>query len=301
LFRAVTARGKVIFKFMANYYDILGVGKSSSEKEIKQAYRDLARKYHPDVNPDDKQAEDKFKKINEAYEVLSNPESKKKYDMYGDNWQNLGNPNHGTDFGSWWPFGQAGRGRSSENWSTNFDDFEDLFSGNVGGRRRKRYSAKPIKVEISLKEAFSGTTRQISIKDSGRTKKIEVTIPAGVDTGNKMPLEPEGMVLNIKVAPDIKFKRNKNHLYTDVDVEFDDLILGCEIEVEHLTGKIVLVIPANSQNKQKFKLHGKGMPIYKGDGKRGDFFVIVNAVIPDSMSEKQKQHILNYSQLKSDN
>ena len=135
-------------------------------------------------------------------------------------------------------------------------------------------------------------------------KKIEVTIPAGVDTNNKIKLNPKGMrevVLNISVTPNIKFKRNKNHLYTDVAVAFDDLILGCEIEVEHLMGKIALVIPANSQNKQKFKLHEKGMPIYNGDGARGDVFVVVNAVIPDSMSEKQKQHIVNYRQLKSDN
>ena len=305
MFRAVTARGKVIFKFMANYYDILGVGKSSSEKEIKQAYRDLARKYHPDVNPDDKQAEDKFKKINEAYEVLSNPESKKKYDMYGDNWQNLGNPNHGTDFGSWWPFGQAGRGRSSENWSTNFGDFEDLFSGNVGGRRRKRYTAKPIKVEISLKEAFSGTVRQVAINSAtGEGRKIEVQIPPGVDNNSKIKLNPKGMrevILSIKVTQDIKFQRDRNELYAEVDVDFDDLILGCEIEVETITGKIALVLPVNSQNKQKFKISGQGMPLLDGNGKRGDFFVIVNAVIPDTMSEKQKQHILNYSQSKSDN
>ena len=290
---------------MANYYDILGVGKSSNDKEIKQAYRDLARKYHPDVNPGDKQAEEKFKKINEAYEVLSNPESKKKYDMYGDNWQHVGNVNQGTNFGGW-PFGRSGQAGNSQRWSTDFADFEDLFSGfgNIGSKPRNRYTSKPIKVEITLKEAFSGTTRQISINDSGRTKKIEVTIPAGVDTNNKIKLNPKGMrevVLNISVTPNIKFKRNKNHLYTDVAVAFDDLILGCEIEVEHLMGKIALVIPANSQNKQKFKLHEKGMPIYNGDGARGDLFVVVNAVIPDSMSEKKKQHIVNYRQLKSDN
>ena len=157
---------------MANYYDILGVGKSSNDKEIKQAYRDLARKYHPDVNPGDKQAEEKFKKINEAYEVLSNPESKKKYDMYGDNWQHVGNVNQGTNFGGW-PFGRSGQAGNSQRWSTDFADFEDLFSGfgNIGSKPRNRYTSKPIKVEITLKEAFSGTTRQISINDSGRTKK----------------------------------------------------------------------------------------------------------------------------------
>ena len=290
---------------MANYYDILGLGKSSSEKEIKQAYRDLARKYHPDVNPDDKQAEDKFKKINEAYEVLSNPESKKKYDMYGDNWKHVGNVNHGTDFGSWWPFGQSGRGGNSENWNTNFGEFEDLFTGNIGRQRRNRYTAKPIKAEISLKEAFLGTARQISINaSSGGTRKIEVQIPPGVDTNSKIKLNPKGMrevILSIKVTQDIKFERNKNDLYTDVDVDFDDLILGCEIEVETITGKIALVLPVNSQNKQKFKISGQGMPILDGGGKRGDLIVIINAAIPDSMSKKQKQHIVNYSQLKSDN
>ena len=290
---------------MANYYDILGVGKSSTESEIKQAYRELARKYHPDVNPGDKQAEEKFKKINEAYEVLSNSESKKKYDMFGDNWQHGGNINQGADFSSWWPFGQPGRGNNSENWSTNFGDFEDLFSGNIGSRRRtNRYTSKPIKAEISLKEAFSGTTRQISINDSGKTKKIEVTIPAGVDTNSKIKLSPKGMrevILSIKVAQENKFRRNKNDLYTEVDVEFGDLILGCEIEVETITGKIALVLPANSQNNQKFKISGQGMTILDGNGKRGDLIVSVNALIPDSMPEKQKQHIINYNNVKSDN
>ena len=290
---------------MANYYDILGVGKSSTESEIKQAYRELARKYHPDVNPGDKQAEEKFKKINEAYEVLSNSESKKKYDMFGDNWQHVGNVNQGTNFGGW-PFGRAGQAGNSQRWSTDFGDFEDLFSGfgNIGSKRTNRYTSKPIKVEITLKEAFSGTTRQISINDSGKTKKIEVTIPAGVDTNSKIKLSPKGMrevILSIKVAQENKFRRNKNDLYTEVDVEFDDLILGCEIEVETITGKIALVLPANSQNNQKFKISGQGMTILDGNGKRGDLIVAVNALIPDSMPEKQKQHIVNYRQLKSDN
>ena len=290
---------------MANYYDILGVGKSSSEKEIKQAYRDLARKHHPDVNPSDKQAEEKFKKINEAYEVLSNPESKKKYDMYGENWQHVGNVNQGTHFDSWWPFGQSGQAGKSQSRSTDFGDFEDLFSGNIGGQTKNRYAPKlkPIKVGISLKEAFLGTTRQISINVSGRTTKMEVTIPPGVDTNSRVKTGPEGkpVILNIKVTQDNKFKRKKYDLYTEVDVDFDDLILGCEIEVETITGRIALVLPVNSQNKQKFKIYGQGMPILFGDGERGDLIVVVNAVIPDSMPEKQKQHIVNYSQLKSEN
>ena len=283
---------------MANYYDILGIGKSSSEKEIKQAYRELARKYHPDVNPGDNQAEEKFKKINEAYEVLSNSESKKKYDMYGDNWQHVGNVNQGTHFGGW-PFGRAGQAGNSQRWSTDFEEFEDLFSG-IGGQRR----SKPIKVEISLEEAFLGTARLVSINSHGGARKIEVKIPQGVDNNSKIKLNPKGMrevLLSIKVTQDIKFKREKNDLYTDVDVDFDDLILGCEIEVETMTGKIAMVVAANSQNKQKVRIQGKGMPVYNGNGKRGDLIVIVNAVIPDSMSKKQKQHIVNYSQLKSKN
>ena len=290
---------------MANYYDILGVGKSSSEKEIKQAYRDLARKHHPDVNPSDKQAEEKFKKINEAYEVLSNPESKKKYDMYGENWQHVGNVNQGTHFDSWWPFGQSGQAGKSQSRSTDFGGFEDLFSGNIGGQTKNRYAPKlkPIKVGISLKEAFLGTTRQISINVSGRTTKMEVTIPPGVDTNSRVKTGPEGkpVILNIKVTQDNKFKRKKYDLYTEVDVDFDDLILGCEIEVETITGRIALVLPVNSQNKQKFKIYGQGMPILFGDGERGDLIVVVNAVIPDSIPEKQKQHIVNYNQLKSEN
>tara|TARA_B100001167_G_C16735999_1_gene288499 strand:+ start:171 stop:1040 length:870 start_codon:yes stop_codon:yes gene_type:complete len=289
---------------MANYYDILGIGKSSGEKEMKQAYRDLARKYHPDVNPGDKKAEEKFKKINEAYEVLSNPESKKKYDMYGDNWQHVGNVNQGTDFGNWWPFGRAGQARNSQGGSTDFGDFEDLFAGNIGRQRRSRYTPKPIKVEISLKEAFLGTTRQVSINSSGGVRKIEVKIPEGVNNNSKIKLTPKGMrevLLIIKVTQDIKFNREKNDLYTDVDVHFDDLILGCEIEVETINGKIALSLPGNSQNKQKFKVSGQGMPVLDGNGQRGDLIVVVNAVIPDAMSEKQKQHIVNYSQLKSKN
>ncbi len=286
---------------MDNYYDILGVGKSSSEKDIKQAYRDLARKYHPDVNPDDKKSEERFKKVNEAYEVLSDPESKKKYDMYGDNWKHVGTVNSGADFGSWWPFGRAGQGTNTQNRSADFGDFENLFSSNIGGGRRKRSVSRPIRVEISLKEAYSGTKRQVSMNSAGDVRKIEVKIPAGVDNNSKIKVNPSGMpevMLNIKISEDVRFRRDKNDLYRDVDVDFDDLIMGCEIEVETITGKIVLVLPPNSQNKQKFRLSEQGMPIIDGNGGRGDLIVVVNAIMPEAMSEKQKQHIMNYRKLK---
>ena len=172
--------------------------------------------------------------------------------------------------------GQSGNSQ----WRTNFGDFENLFSSNIGDGRRKKYATKPIEVEISLKEALWGTTRQIQINDYGMPKRIEVQIPSGVDTNSRIKLKPKGMrevVLNVSVTPDIKFKRNKNDLYTDVDVELDDLILGCEIEVEHLTGKIALVIPANTLDKQLFKISGRGMTIIAKEGKRGDLFVKVNA------------------------
>lgn len=288
---------------MTNYYDILGIGKSSSEKEIKQAYRDLARKYHPDVNLGDKKSEERFKKVNEAYEVLSDSESKKKYDMYGDNWKHVGNVNQGADFGSWWPFGRTSQGSNPQNWSTDFGDFENLFSSNVGGNRRKRPVSKPIRVEISLKEAYSGTSRQVSMNSAEGVRKIEVKIPAGVDNNSKIKVNPKGMpevMLSIKVTEDDRFRRDKNDLYTDVDVDFDDLILGCEIEVETITRKIALVLPNNSQNKQKFRLSEQGMSIIDGNGERGDLIVVVNAVIPDLMSEKQKQHIISYRGLKTE-
>lgn len=288
---------------MTNYYDILGIGKSSSEKEIKQAYRDLARKYHPDVNLGDKKSEERFKKVNEAYEVLSDSESKKKYDMYGDNWKHVGNVNQGADFGSWWPFGRTGQGSNPQNWSADFGDFENLFSSNMGGNRRKRPVSRPIRVEISLKEAYSGTSRQVSMNSAEGVRKIEVKIPAGVDNNSKIKVNPKGMpevMLSIKVTEDDRFRRDKNDLYTDVDVDFDDLILGCEIEVETITRKIALVLPNNSQNKQKFRLSEQGMPIIDGNGERGDLIVVVNAVIPDLMSEKQKQHIISYRGLKTE-
>ena len=135
-------------------------------------------------------------------------------------------------------------------------------------------------VEISLKEAYSGTKKQVSMNSAGGVRTIEVKIPAGMDNNSKIKVNPSGMpvfILNIKISEDVRFRRNKNDLYTDVDVGFDDLILGCEIEVEHLTGKIALVIPANTLDKQLFKISGRGMTILNGRSRRGDLFVKVNA------------------------
>jgi len=280
------------------YYEILGVPRSSSEKEIKQAYRKLARQYHPDVNKNDKDSEEKFKQINEAYEVLSEPSKRKLYDSYGSKWKQAENLNNdGVN-----PF-------SHNNMGFNFGGFQNMnlgnmFDGFLGNRSQNSRSSftqtkpKPseISVEVSLIESFSGCQR--IIKTPSNLKSVEVKIPPGVDNGSKIHINLSGMeiYLNIKVITHHQFLRKGNNIYGDLAIPYYDAIIGCEKEVTTLSKKVMLKVPPESQNDQVFKLQGLGMPILGDDQNHGDFFVQLKSILPTGLSDKEKEI---FSSLKS--
>ncbi len=309
-----------------DYYSILGVPKSASDKEIKQAYRKLARKMHPDVNPADKKAEGEFKKVNEAYEVLSDPEKRRKYDQFGENWQ------HADQFAHAGTAGNRTGGAWTETNGVDFGgvgDFENIIDSLFG--RRRSASKRPRRgadlehlVEVSLEEAYKGATRllNLQVEDTcqacngagsvnGRcsaclgagavvtSKRIEVKIPAGVTEGSRVKITGAGnaganggskgdLYLIISIRPNEKFQRKGNDLHTEVQVPFLTAILGGEAEVPTVTGKVALKIPAETQNGRVFRLGGMGMPHINSAGK-GDLYAKVSVMLPTKLNERQKK------------
>ena len=279
---------------MPNYYDVLGVPQGASIKDVRQAYRKLAREHHPDVNPGDKASETKFKQINEAYGVLSDSEKRRKYDRYGDNWA------HGDEMEQ---AARAGRGRTFR-WSTksgegfNFDfgegqgsPFGHLFDNLGRATRRSPSTEHP--VEITLEEAFSGTSRLLVLPDG---RRLEVTVPAGVDNGSRVRVAAGGgqrgnIYLNISVRPHPRFQRKDRDLYTEVEVPLDDAMLGGEITVPTLRSQVALTIPAETQNGQRFRLASQGMPALNKtkdkNGQRGDLYATVKVKLPTGLTSEQ--------------
>ena len=290
-----------------DYYDILGVKKTATEKEIKQAFRRLARQHHPDLNPGDKTAEARFKELNAAYEVLSAPENRKKYDRFGADWK------HAEQFA------QAGaRGRAPTGWRREqrggpaesvfeafdfggVDSFEGIFGR--GGFRTTRMQGQSVEypVEVTLEEAYNGTTRVLQLADpAGGPRRLEVKIPAGVKTGSRVRIAGKGgpgigggpkgdLWLLVAVLPHATFERKGDDLYVDVAVPLVDAILGAEVEAPTLRGgKLALTLPPETQNGRSFRLAGQGMP-KQGAGGSGDLYARVKVVLPAGLSEKEKQ------------
>ena len=283
-----------------SYYEVLGVGRGASEKDVRQAYRRLARQHHPDVNPGDKASEEKFKEINEAYEVLSDAEKRKKYDRYGDNWKRADEIEQGRqrDPGSGhfaWDF----TGASSDMGSSIFDD---LFMGRGFGRaptasRRRAVVEQP--VSVTLEEAFNGATRLIQLGNSaqGSSRRLEVKIPQGVDNGSRIRVRPdksgsEDVYLVVSVRPDPRFERRGSDLYTRVDVPLVDAVLGGEVKVPTLVEPVILTIPPETQNGRSFRLAGKGMPELGSSQARGSLYATVQVTIPTKLSDKQREIFL---------
>lgn len=305
-----------------DYYKILGVPKNASEKDIKSAYRKLARKYHPDMNPGDKSAEDKFKEVNEAYEVLSDPEKRKLYEQFGSDWstwrQRGGQPD---DFWQQWSSGgqPSGQYRTTGNIGDLFGqgggDFSDFFQqlfggggggiygdlfGSSGGRRR---SARPRKgqnyeqpVEITLEEAYAGTSRLFTIGD----QRFEVKIPAGADTGTRVRVAGKGapgaaggptgdLYLNIEIVPHPRFQRHGEDIETTIQVDLYTAILGGEVAVPTPSGRSgMLNIPPETQNGQKFRLRGQGMPVLNRPKERGDLYAVVEIRLPGQLTSEER-------------
>ena len=290
-----------------NYYDVLGVPRNADEKQLKQAYRRLARRYHPDLNSGDKEAEKKFKEINEANEVLSDPENRAKYDRYGDNWKHADRIQQSANSS---PFRwTTGRGGSFENADFSlFDNVDDL-SGGLGGvfrGGRRRRAARPnvdVQVEVSLDEAFSGTKRQLRLPSDAGDRRIEVSIPAGVKTGSRVHVSVDNdtqIFLRLTVMPDARFRREGDDLYTDVDVPFVDAILGGDIEVRTLKGKVSLRVPPESQSGQRIRLAGQGMPVLNESGTRGDLFVTLRPTLVKDLTAEQRELLAKFKALRSD-
>jgi curved DNA-binding protein len=303
-----------------DYYKILGVDRNASDKEIKKAYHKLARKHHPDVNPGDASAEERFKEINEAHEVLSDPEKRKKYDQLGASWrqyQSAGGDPRGFDWGQW--YAQPGGGRVH----VEYADLSDLFGGGggfsdffsaifggmgqrggttwgMGGQPRAARAAQgqnyQQEVEISLEEAFSGTTRVLQ-KDG---RRLEVKIPPGVKTGSKVRMRGEGgeglgggskgdLYLRVKVLPHRSFERKGDDLYCDVPVDLYTAVLGGEVRVPTLKGGAMLRIPPETQSGKTFRLKGQGMPHLKDSQKHGDLYAKARVKVPEKLSEKERE------------
>ena len=289
-----------------DYYKILEVGKNATEAEIKKAYRKLARKYHPDLNPNDKEAERKFKEINEANEVLSHTENRKKYDDYGENWQHAeefekskqqrqyqGNGNQGG-------FGGSGGGGFSG--GGDFSDFfESMFGGRTsggGGRRTAQYKGQDFNAELHLELKDVYTTHKRTLTING--KNIRITIPAGVENGQQIKISgmgaegsgggPKGdLYITFTIENHTKFKLDKHNLYATVDLDLYTAILGGEITADTFDGKVKLTVKPGTQNGTKVKLKGKGFPVYKKEGEFGDLYLTYQIQIPINLSEKEKE------------
>ncbi len=298
-----------------DYYKVLGVDKKASEEEIKKAYRKLAVKYHPDKNPGNKQAEEKFKEINEANAVLSDSEKRKKYDQFGENWQHYEqagnkqqgryNQNYGADSGRGNPFSEEdfanmfGGARGGSNQSGFSDFFDNLFGGATSGRGRQR-SVKGEDIEasltITLEDAYKGGAKEFEF--NGRD--ISITLKPGIEDGQKLKLKEHGekapggvagdLYITIKVKPAPLFERKGSDLYCDVPVSIYKAVLGGKAEVKTLKGNAISInVPKGTQSDMTLRLKGLGMPKYKQPGEFGDLYARVKLVIPKDLSEQEQK------------
>ncbi len=292
-----------------DYYKILGVPRSATPEDIKKVYRNLAKKYHPDRNPGDKQAEDRFKEINEAYQVLSDPQKRARYDQLGESysqWQQGGAPGN-FDWGQW----AGSQGGAQE---VNLDDlfgegtfsdfFRSIFGGSVGGQaqRGRTSRAAPLiqqQLTITLQEACSGTSRTLQIGD----RRVDVTIPPGVRTGTRVRVQGAGpsrsdIYLVIDVAEDPSFEPDGDDLHTHVTIDVFKAILGGEVEVRTCSGKVVLTVPAGTQPEQVFRVAGRGLPLLKDPKNCGDLYVHLKVQVPRNLTAKQKSLLAEAAKLK---
>jgi curved DNA-binding protein len=298
-----------------DYYKILGVDKNASTEDIKKAYRTLARKHHPDLNPNDISAKQKFQQINEAHEVLSDPEKRKKYDTYGKDWK------HAEEFeraktsgaGRSQPFGESGGTHYTSEGGEDFSEFfasmfGDRFSsgGFSSGMGQTKFRGQDYNAEIYLTLADVFYTHQQTVTVTGKTLKI--TVPAGIENGQKLVLQGQGgpginggpngdLYITFIVERDPIFKRSGSDLYTSLDIDLYTAILGGEITLSTLNGKVKLKVKPETQNGTEVKLKGMGMPVYKKDGQFGDLYVKYSVKIPSDLSIREKELFEQLSKL----
>jgi DnaJ-class molecular chaperone with C-terminal Zn finger domain len=296
-----------------DYYKTLGLSKSATTDDIKKAYRKLARKYHPDLNPNDESAHEKFQEINEANEVLSDPEKRKKYDEYGANWkqaeqyeQNRGQQGGGYSYQDFGGSNFGGFGGFSSGESGYSDFFENLFGGRGGRGARssggsRGYRGQDYQTELHLNLKDAAKTHQQTLDVNG--KKLRITVPAGVENGQQIKLKGQGgpgqnsgpagdLYITFIIAPDPVFKRIGNDLHITIQIDLYTAVLGGELMIDTLDGKVKLSIKAGTQSNSKVRLKEKGFPIYKKEGQSGSLIVTFNVLIPTHLTEKQKELFL---------
>jgi curved DNA-binding protein len=282
-----------------DYYKILGIDKNATQEEIKKAYHKLARKHHPDLNPNDKNAKANFQQINEANEVLSDPEKRKKYDQYGKDWQHAeefekAQQNHKQSSGSY------SKGFSGTEFDSGFSDFfESLFGGatRAGRGRQVKFRGEDYNAELhlNLTDAYKTHKQTLTVND----KNIRITIPAGIENGQTIKIAGHGgpgmnggpngdLYITFLIANHPDFKRLGNNLFTTVNLDLYTAVLGGEITINTLNGKVKLKVKPETQNGSKIKLKGKGFPFYKEEGKFGDLYITYSIVIPTNLTERQK-------------
>ncbi|WP_276483377.1 DnaJ C-terminal domain-containing protein [Paraflavitalea pollutisoli] len=291
-----------------DYYSILGVSKQAKEDEIKKAFRKLAVKYHPDKNPGNKESEEKFKELNEAYEVLSDPEKRKKYDVYGPNWNQFNGQQQGQH--QYQGGGAGGGSYEYEGDPGEFfgkgGDFSDIFGeffGGGGSRTGSRRSTRKHKgqdyqseVTITLEEAFEGTTRLFNINE----QKIRITLKPGVYDGLTIKLAGKGaaglnggeagdLFITIRVSQHASYRRDGDDLRRTVLVDLFTAVLGGEKEVATLAGQLKIKIPAGTQNGKLLRIRGKGMPVYNQPAQRGDLLLEIQVEVPEKLTDQQRE------------
>jgi curved DNA-binding protein len=279
---------------MADYYRTLGVPQGATEKDIRSAFRKLARKHHPDVIDNDPASEEKFKEINEAYTVLSDTDSRRKYDRYGDDWKRADQFDRGGRGGgrvSYSNMGGMGGGQGSI-----FDQFFGG-AGAPGGMNMRQPPPSEYKVSVSLEDAFTGATRRLRMQDG---RRLEVKIPPGVDNGSRVHIDSEiaqgsAFYLVISVNGHPNFRRQGKDLYVEVEAPLDDVVLGGEMTIPTLTGKLALTIPPGTQNGRRFRLAGQGMPTLNSSANnpksdvdhRGDLFATLKVKLPTDFTDEE--------------
>lgn len=294
-----------------DYYQILGVGKNASTDDIKKAYRKLARKHHPDLNPNDQEAHKRFQQINEANEVLSDPEKRKKYDQYGKDWQHAEQFEQARQQQQYAGSGGGFQGGSYEGFGGgDFSEFfESMFgSGGARGRSRQtRFRGQDFEAELhlSLREAY--TTHQRTLTING--KQIRITIPAGVENGQRIRLKGHGeqgvnggpagdLYITFQINDDPVFKRSGSDLFATIDLDLYTAVLGGEATIDTLSGKIKLKVAPETQNGTKVRLKGKGFPVYKQEGQHGSLYITYQIKIPTGLSERERELFTELSKLK---
>jgi len=289
-----------------DYYKILGLDKSATPKEIKAAYRKLARKYHPDLNPNDTDAKKNFQQINEANEVLSDPEKRKKYDQYGKDWK------HAEEFEKQKKYQEQSSGFSGSEYSGgpsggDFSDFFESMFGSAGGGGRGRqvkYRGEDFNAELHLELTDALKTQKQTLTVNGA--KIRITIPAGIENGQTIKIAGHGgpginggpngdLYITFTIANHHNIKRLGNDLYTIVNLDLYTAVLGGEITMDTLSGKVKLKVAPETQNGTKVKLKGKGFPVYKKEGEFGDLYVTYVVKIPTNLTDKQKALFMELS------